>query len=229
MIVAIAVAGGVAVFVAWRLVARGRASVWVVVGLVEGAAALAALAARRTPLSPRVAPGWAALAGLGAGAGLYLATAAFVIVVRRWPVFDRHVAEIYDQRKGLSLAPALALASVTACAEELFWRGLVQGRLATAIGWTLGAFVAWSAWVLALAASESWPIVAGAVVGGAVWGGLALWTHGVLASLICHVLWTALMLAFPPGGAKQRRRRSARAGALPGHGGGPSEPGRAHS
>ena len=67
MIIAIAVVGGVAVFVTWRLVARGKASVWVAVGLVEVAAALAALVARAPPLSPRIAPGWTALAGFGSG------------------------------------------------------------------------------------------------------------------------------------------------------------------
>ncbi len=205
MIIGIAVAGGLGVFVAWRLVALRKTSVWVALGLVEGAAGLAALAAGRTPLSPRVAAGWAALAGLGAGAALYGATVAFVLVVRRWPPFDRHVAEIYDQRKGLSLPAALVLAAgVTAAGEELFWRRLVQGRLAESIGWTMGALVTWGAYIVANAASRSLPILAGAIVSGAVWGVLALWTHGVLASLLCHSLWTALMLAFPPGGAQAR-------------------------
>ena len=153
-----------------------------------------------------MAAGWAALGGLGAGAALYAATAGFVLVVRRWPVFDRHVAEIYDQRKGLSLPVALILAAgVTAAGEELFWRGLVQGRLSESIGWILGALVTWFAYMLANASSQSLPILAGAIVAGAVWGSLALWTHGVLSSLLCHALWTALMLAFPPGGAEAKR------------------------
>ena len=53
--------------------------------------------------------------------------------------------------------------------------------------------------------------MAGAVVAGAVWGGLAVWTHGVLASLVSHVVWTALMVAIPPGGMQERRRRTAEA------------------
>src|SRR5439155_24018343 len=203
VIIGIAGVGVIAVFVAWRLVAARRASVWVAMGAVEGAAGLAALAAGRAPLSPKVAAGWAALGGLGAGAALYAATAGFVLVVRRWPVFDRHVAEIYDQRKGLSLPVALILAAgVTAAGEELFWRGLVQGRLAESIGWTMGALVTWGVYIVANAASRSLPILAGAIVSGAVWGVLALWTHCVLASLLCLSLLTALMLAFPPGGAQ---------------------------
>jgi membrane protease YdiL (CAAX protease family) len=40
-------------------------------------------------------------------------------------------------------------------------------------------------------------IIAGAVVGGAVWSALAWWTGGALASIVCHAIWTALILGFP--------------------------------
>jgi uncharacterized protein len=207
MIFAFMAVGALAVLVAWRLFAAGRVSVWVAMGCVEGAAGVATLAARRASLSPHVSPVWAVVAGIGAGLALYLATAAFVLIVRRWQVFDRHVAEIYDQRKGLTRPVALLLAAgVTAPAEELFWRGLVQGRLAEAIGWPMAALATWGIYVAVNAASESLPILAGAVVSGAVWGALALWTHGILASLLCHAVWTALMLSFPPGGARARAR-----------------------
>jgi membrane protease YdiL (CAAX protease family) len=59
-------------------------------------------------------------------------------------------------------------------------------------------------------ASQNLPIVAGGIVAGAAWGGLALWTHGVLASLLCHSVWTGLMLAFPPGAAAARAMRERR-------------------
>jgi membrane protease YdiL (CAAX protease family) len=172
---------------------------------------LAALATGRVNLSPKLRWPWAVAAGVGAGVALYLATVAFVVIVRRWHVFDRHVAEIYDQRKGLSLPTALVLAAgITAAGEEFFWRGLFQSRLASAWGWPGAALVTWLVYVVVNAASASLPILAGAVVSGAVWGALALWTHGVLASLLCHAIWTGLMLTLPPGGAE---RRTARAGA----------------
>jgi membrane protease YdiL (CAAX protease family) len=53
------------------------------------------------------------------------------------------------------------------------------------------------------ALSGSLPLVAGAAVGGAVWGAFALWTHGVLASLLCHGVWTALMLIRPPASGRE--------------------------
>jgi membrane protease YdiL (CAAX protease family) len=195
-----------AVLVAWRFVALDMVSVWAAMGTVSAAAGVAALATGRVSLSPKLDWPWAVVAGIGAGISLYLATVGFVLVVRRWPVFDRHVAQIYDQRKGLSLPAALLLAAgTTAAGEEFFWRGLFESRLAVTIGWPLAAVVTWSTYVIVNAASGSLAILAGAIVSGAVWGALALWTHGVLASLLCHGVWTGLMVTLPPGGAARRK------------------------
>src|SRR6266568_1880151 len=101
-------AGAAAVLVAWRLVASGRASIW---AAMSGTVGAVGLAAGKVSLSPRLSWPWAGAAGLGAGVALYLATAAFVLLVGRWPRFDRHVRAIYDQRKGLGLGPALLLAA----------------------------------------------------------------------------------------------------------------------
>lgn len=210
------VAGALAVAVGWAVVRSGRATVWIVMGAVVGAAGVASLATRRLRLSGREPVGLALAVGVGAGVALYGATAAFVILVRRWPVFDRHVAEIYDQRKGLSLGLALVLAAlVVGPGEELFWRGLFQGRLVAPLGWAGAALVAWVAYVVANAASRSLPIVAAAIVSGAVWGGLAAWMRGVLAGLVCHALWTALMLLVPPGGASARHAKGSMGGTGP--------------
>jgi membrane protease YdiL (CAAX protease family) len=187
------------VVVVWRLVAAGRVTIWAGQAFLFAAAGSAALETGRVHLSPRVWWTWGLLVGSGTALVLYVATLAFVAVVRRWPPFERHVDLIYDQRRGLSLPAALVLAAaVVAPGEELFWRGLFQGRLAGATGWVVAALVTWAVYVVANAASGSLPILAAAVVSGAVWGALALWTHGVLASLACHSLWTALMVAAPP-------------------------------
>ena len=209
MTIAVMATGAAAVVVAWRVVVSGLATVWVAVAVALGASAVASLSTGRVSLSPRVAVLGASLAGVGSGMLLYMATVAFVLVVRRWPVFDRHVAEIYDQRKGLSLGPALLIAAaVVAPSEEVFWRGLFQSRLADAAGWPAAAALTWVTYVVANAASESLPILAGAVVSGGVWGALALWTQGVLAGILCHSLWTALMVTWPPGGAATRNQPS---------------------
>jgi hypothetical protein len=174
-------------------------------GTMTGAAGLASLATGRVSVSPKLVWGWSVAGGVAVGVVLYLATAAFVLFVRRWPFFDRHVGEIYDQRKGLSLPVALGLAAlVVAPGEELFWRGLFQWRLSATTGGPAAAVFTWLVYVAVNAASGSLPILFGALVSGAVWGALALWTHGVLASLLCHTVWTGLMLVAPPGGAERR-------------------------
>jgi hypothetical protein len=62
----------------------------------------------------------------------------------------------------------------------------------------LGAAAAWFGYVAVNAASGSLPFLAGAIVGGAVWTGLAWWSGGIVAGLTSHAVWTALMLARPP-------------------------------
>ena len=195
---AVIVVGAVAELVAWRVVAAGRRSVWVVMGLTLASMGIVAALVRPPALSPAVSPATAAAAGAGAGVLLYLATFAFVTVVGRWHTFRAHALAMYERRGALSLPATLLLAAgVVAIGEELFWRGLFQPRLSEAVGRTGGATLTWTAYIVANLASGSLPIIAGAVVGGAVWTGLAFWTRGVLASLLCHAVWTALMLVFP--------------------------------
>lgn len=195
------VAGAAGVLVAWRLIAAGRATIWTAMAPVLWVAGAVALATGRVPLSPRIAPAWSAASGAAVGVALYGGTVMFVLGLRRWPVFDVHVAEIYGRRGETSRSAAVALAVMTAVGEELFWRGLFHSEVAGATGPFLGALITWAAYVAANSASESLPIVAGAVVGGATWGGLALWTEGALASVVSHSVWTALMVALPPGEA----------------------------
>ena len=199
------VAGALGVAVAWRLVSARRISIWPVMTAVVGVAAALSLLTGEVKLSANVRPVLAAAAGLGAGAGLYLATAAFLLVARRVPVFERGVREIYDQRRGLTLATAIVLAAViVGPCEEIFWRGLFQWRLSNAAGAGGGAALTLIAYAAANAASASLPIALGAIVSGAVWGGLAWWTGGVMAGVLCHMLWTGLMVAFPPRGEYTR-------------------------
>lgn len=184
---------------AWWLVASAGKSVWGVMVPALVVMATAAVAVHVPSLSPAVGLGVAAVGGIGAGVALYLATRAFVFVVRGWHSFREQSLAMYARQTGVSKALAVLLAAgVIASGEELFWRGFVQPRLGEALGTRpAGAAISWLVFVAANLPSRNLGIVAGAVVGGAVWTGLALWTHGVLASLLCHGIWTALMLAFP--------------------------------
>lgn len=203
MEVAIIVAGIATEAVAWWLVATRRADVWKLMPVVLGAMGAAAVIVRPPVAATGTSSATAVLFGLGSGLVLYLATRVFVWVASRWGPFRRSMLQTYGQAGGVTLGTTLVLSLVIMVpAEELFWRGLVQARLASAFAPAAAALVTWAAFVGVNLASRSQPIVAAAIVGGAIWAGLAWWSHGVLASVASHILWTGLMLALPPGAAR---------------------------
>jgi membrane protease YdiL (CAAX protease family) len=195
---AVVVAGFALEVAAWRVVATGRASLWgAMVGVFAVPGVVAAI------VLPPVGSGEQALAvaltvGIASGISLWAATIAFVAVAVRWQPFRRAVAERYARAAEVSLPVAVAISLLIAVpSEELFWRNLVQRRLGVS-GELIGAVAAWAGYVVANVASGSLPFVAAAIVGGAVWGGLAWWTGGIAAGLASHGVWTTLMLVRPP-------------------------------
>jgi len=207
-VAALMVAGALAEAFGWRLVATGRASVWRLMPPVLGLMGIAAVLGRPPVASARVS-GLAAL-GVGAASGvlLYGGARAFVAVVSRVKVFGRHVGDAYRQAAEVSPALSLGLSlAVLVPAEELFWRGLFQARLDQSLPALVAGAWTWIAYLGVNAASANLPIVSAAVVGGALWAGLAAWSGGMLASLTSHMLWTGLMLAFPPGAGRGVRAR----------------------
>jgi membrane protease YdiL (CAAX protease family) len=195
----LAVVGGLAEAAGWLMVTLRRTSLWVVLTPLLAAMGIAALATGEPQLAGRVSAPIAAAAGLGSAVVLYLATRAFVRVVGGWRAFRAQSADLYRHRGSLSVPQAAVLSAVLAAGEELFWRGLVQPRSSAGLdSRALGAVLAYGAFVLANLPSLNLAVVAGAVVGGAVWTSLAWWSGGVLASAISHVAWTALMVVRPP-------------------------------
>jgi membrane protease YdiL (CAAX protease family) len=81
--------------------------------------------------------------------------------------------------------------------EELFWRGLVAPELQDATSVLLGALLAWLGYVAINAISRNLAILVAAGVCGAVWTILGS-LEGVAAPLTSHLIWTALMLSWPP-------------------------------
>jgi membrane protease YdiL (CAAX protease family) len=193
------VAGLVAEIVAWSLVARGR-NVWTTMTPTLATMGLVALIVGPIAWSPEVAAGVSVVVGLVLGVALYVATRVAIVVIGRWKTFRQHSLEMYRKQGGLSLGVALALSiALSVPGEELFWRGLFQGQLVSALDsrTALAAAIAWLAFVVANLASRNLAIAAGAIVGGAAWVALAWWTGGVLAPLACHILWTGMMIAVP--------------------------------
>ena len=192
--------GALAEATGWRRVASGRANVWRLMPVILAAMGVLAVLVRRPAAATDVSNATALSVGAASGLALYVGTRVFVWLADRWPPFRRHVVEKYREAAEVSMRESLLLSLlVMVPAEELFWRGLFQGHLDQTVGVLAAGFLSWLAYVAVNAASASLPIVAGAVVGGALWVGLFAWSGGVLASLASHMLWTGLMLALPPG------------------------------
>src|SRR5688500_9519744 len=117
---AVAWGGPVAAAVA-QAISR-RTSVWRAMVPAMSALGVLALLTGQPLLSGDLGVLAAAAVGLGAGLLLFLATAAFMYVFRKWPFLARQAASLYEQRAGLPLAAAVALAMlVVAPGEELLW------------------------------------------------------------------------------------------------------------
>jgi membrane protease YdiL (CAAX protease family) len=196
---ALAATGFVAVVAAWFLVRARVTSVWLAMGLTFTILAVLSLASGWVRWATRVDLAAAIAVGLSLGAALYVSTAAFFRITRRWGSLRRQTRSLYQHRQGISRARTLGTgALLVSPGEELFWRGLVQDLAVAAAGTLRGAVMVWGVYVAANVASGSLPVVLGAAVGGAAWGALAWWSGGVAASIACHALWTALMIARPP-------------------------------
>jgi membrane protease YdiL (CAAX protease family) len=193
------VLGGLVQIWAWRLVAVRFLSIWTATVPALAVCGAAALVTNRVALTPNASVWIAAIVGVVAGVALFAATRGFMLVAGGSPQFRRASRQVYAKQRDLPLPLGLLVSLALAVpGEELFWRGLFQGRVASVFGSFGGALLTWICYVVVNAASGFIALVAGAVVGGAVWGALAWWTHGVLAPLLCHVIWTGLMLVRGP-------------------------------
>jgi membrane protease YdiL (CAAX protease family) len=198
--------GALAEAIGWRLVATRRAMVWRLMPVIFLVMGIAAVAVRRPVAATEVGNGTALAVGLASGLLLYIGTRVFVVIADRWEPFRRDVLEKYGQAGEVTLRRSLVLSlAIMVPAEELFWRGLFQARLDQSLTALAAGAWTWLAYIGVNLSSGSLPIIAGAVVGGALWAGLAVWSGGMLASICSHMLWTGLMLALPPGAGRGGR------------------------
>jgi membrane protease YdiL (CAAX protease family) len=172
------------------------------------------------PLALFVDPGgWWVDLGLGVAAGAVL-LGAWWLLARRFAAgreLERRIAEVLGP---LGVDQAIALAFLSGVAEELFFRGAVQGSW----GW------AWATVLFAVLHTgpglsfRLWTLFA--VVAGALFGGLMLWRGNLLAPVVAHFLVNAVNLSRLAG--ETRRRQAAEAaggGPLPAVPGGAAEAG----
>ena len=196
---AVIVAGIVAQFVVWRMVARDRLPFWPTTAVTFTVLGIASLLTVDPSCCRETKVAVAAGVGIASGTALYGATRLVVGLATRNPRLDRGVTDVYRRTQETSFLIALALTlAIAVPGEELFWRGLVLPEAQETTSSTTGALLTWAAAVGVNAAWASAPLLAGAVVAGALWTWLATWSGGVVAPLASHLVWTGLMLSWPP-------------------------------
>jgi hypothetical protein len=138
--------------------------------------------------------------GLGSAAALYGVFQAGDRLARRvMPTGAEDIGDVYELRT-LRPAPELAarLALVIAPAEELFWRGFVQRRLARRFGRWPGAALASFAYAGAHVSTGNVTLVGAAGTAGAFWSALAAASMPMPALVTSHVAWDLWIFLIAP-------------------------------
>jgi CAAX protease family protein len=165
-------------------------------GLSLGSLALAAEPElRRTRIRPRDVA-----LGLGSAAALYGVFQVGDRMARR--VMPRGGAEIDEMYALQHLRPkaevAARLALVIGPAEELFWRGFLQRRVAERTGRWTGAAAAAAAYGGAHLVTANLTLTGAAAVAGASWSALAAAGMPMGALIVSHVAWDIWIFLLAP-------------------------------
>lgn len=202
---AVIVVGALAQALVWRLVARDSLPFWPAVTTTFAALGLISLVVGDPACCRETTAAAASAVGTGSGLLLFGATRVVVDFATRHDVIRRSVTAVYEREGEVSTSAVVGLTlAIVIPGEELFWRGLVLSELSVATSVVAGAVIAWLAWVAVDAAWGSITLLSGAVVGGALWTAVAAWTGGVVAPLVSHLVWTGLMIAWPPLAARAK-------------------------
>ncbi|XXF76886.1 CPBP family intramembrane metalloprotease [Myxococcaceae bacterium GXIMD 01537] len=149
----------------------------------------------------RHAPRWEeVLWGAGLGVALYGAARAFL-----WAfcgglsdVLCAPLQDVYQRFGTGSPGAALALAAVIAPAEEVFWRGVVQGALRERLGRVGCAVVTAALSSLLLLAFGEELLALAALPTSLFWGLLAEWRRSLVAAWVSHAVWDVLIVVLLP-------------------------------
>ncbi|HWC31955.1 MAG TPA: CPBP family intramembrane glutamic endopeptidase [Actinomycetota bacterium] len=116
------------------------------------------------------------------------------------------IDSVYDLRTlGDRAAIAARLAAVIGPAEEIFWRGFVQRRLADRFETYQGAALAAAAYGGAHVVTLNPTLVGAATVAGAFWSGLSAAGASLGALIVSHAAWDVLIFLVAPTTPKDPR------------------------
>jgi uncharacterized protein len=195
-------AGLGAAYAAFALTFRGpRGAFWkrmTATGLTLGGLALATEPElRRIRLRGRDV-----VSGLASAAALYGVFQVGDRLVRRLlPKGGEEIGSVYELRElGRPAELAARLVLVIAPAEELFWRGFVNARLARRLGRWPGAATGSLAYAGAHVATGNFTLFGAAGVAGAYWSALSAAGMPLGALIVSHTAWDLLTFLVAPTG-----------------------------
>jgi CAAX protease family protein len=162
-----------------------------------GLSAAAAPPGLRDRLRPRAAD---VLLGLASGLLLYGLSRLFLAALCGGftDALCGPLGAVFGRFRPRALLPGLALFFAIAPAEELFWRGVVQPRLAARLG-SAGGVLAATALAVLLALATGEPFLALATLPTyAAWGALVAWRGSLVPAILSHAIWSALVATIAP-------------------------------
>ena len=165
--------------------------IWI---LLSTRAAPAGLRDRLAPSAADVALGAGAALALYAGTRLFLRAGCGGLT----DALCGPLAEMFVRFHTRALGPALVLGLLAAPGEELFWRGVVQARLARRLHPALAVALATALAVGgALATGEPFLALATAPTY-AAWGALSAWRRSLVPAIVSHSIWSVLVASAAP-------------------------------
>jgi membrane protease YdiL (CAAX protease family) len=182
--------------------ASARVGFWPGLGSVALLLGLLALATDRSLWREIHPVRWRAVVW-GAAAGLLMALVAralYPLVVTRMPWVAGDGARLYLAFAALTPGQAALVLPLVIAGEELVWRGVVHGALADRFGSPAAVLAGASLYGAATLPSGSPVLAATALACGLAWGGLRTRTAGLVAPLVSHLVWAALVLFVRPPG-----------------------------
>jgi membrane protease YdiL (CAAX protease family) len=138
--------------------------------------------------------------GIGSAAGLYLIFQAGDRLARViLPAGGQEIGEIYalqELRPRAELAARLGL--IIGPAEELFWRGFVERRLAQRFGRWPGAALAAASYGGAHIVTQNLTLTGAATVAGVYWSSMAALGAPMPALIVSHIAWDIWIFLVAP-------------------------------
>ena len=129
---------------------------------------------------------WVVGLGLVVGGAWLVAThIGHAVLCRLFPSFLAQVNDLYAIRDRTNIWLTVGAVTAMGVAEELFFRGFVQG--------SVGLVAGVAAYTAVQAVERKWALGLAALLGGTVWGVLFWWSGGLVAPVIAHVLWTGML------------------------------------